>query len=106
MSDDGIIVRRAEAQGRSALLGLQAQGFRTHGRHHYGVEVLEAFLAHVGTLDPTLLEDRTYFLIEGGGEILACGGRSVRRPRYAAHAANDADPGIAFRRSGRCMPIR
>ena len=59
MSDDGIIVRRAEFQDRDALLDLHARSFRTHGRHHYGVEVIEAFLAHVGTLDPVLLEDRT-----------------------------------------------
>lgn len=93
MIDQGINVRRARPEDRAALLELQAASFRTHGRHHYGAEVIEAFLAHVGTLDPGLIEDSTYFVIESEGELMACGGWSVRQPGYVLHAANDADPG-------------
>jgi GNAT superfamily N-acetyltransferase len=90
-SEQSGVVRRAVPADREALLQMQAQSFRTLGRHHYGPEVIEAFLTHVGTLDPYLIEDRTYLVIEHEGVIMACGGWSVRRPVYAAHAANDAE---------------
>jgi GNAT superfamily N-acetyltransferase len=91
MSERCGVIRRAVPADREALLDMQAQSFRVLGRHHYGPEVIEAFLTHVGTLDPHLIEDGAYFLIEHDGVIIACGGWSLQQPGYAAHAANDAE---------------
>lgn len=91
MDEQGGIIRWAAPADREAIVEMQAHSFRTLGRHHYGPEVIEAFILHVGTLDPHLIEDRTYFVIESDDVIMACGGWSVRRPVYATHAANDAE---------------
>jgi GNAT superfamily N-acetyltransferase len=47
---------------------------------------------HIGELDLTLVEDRTYFVHEAGGEIVACGGWSRRDKLYtgSGDAAGDA----------------
>jgi GNAT superfamily N-acetyltransferase len=47
---------------------------------------------HIGDLDLTLVEDRTYFVHEAGDEIVACGGWSRRDRLYAGSgdAAGDA----------------
>jgi GNAT superfamily N-acetyltransferase len=47
---------------------------------------------HIGDVDRTLIEDRTYFVHEAGGEIVACGGWSRRDKLYtgSGDAAGDA----------------
>jgi GNAT superfamily N-acetyltransferase len=47
---------------------------------------------HIGELDLTLVEDRTYFVHEAGDEIVACGGWSRRDRLYtgSGDAAGDA----------------
>jgi GNAT superfamily N-acetyltransferase len=47
---------------------------------------------HIGDLDLTLVEDRTYFVHEAGDEIVACGGWSRRDRLYtgSGDAAGDA----------------
>lgn len=91
MSERQGTIRRATAADREAIVAMQVHSFRTLGRHHYGTEVIEAFILHVGTLDPHLIEDRNFFVIERDDMIMACGGWSMRRPAYALHAANDAE---------------
>lgn len=82
MIDVNLTIRRALPGDRRALLQLHADSFQTLGRHHYGAEVIGAFLA-AGTLDTGLIEDRTYFVLEGDGVMMACGGWSVRQPSFA-----------------------
>jgi GNAT superfamily N-acetyltransferase len=47
---------------------------------------------YIGDVDLTLIEDRTYFVHEAGGEIVACGGWSRRDKLYtgSGDAAGDA----------------
>jgi len=82
MINANLTIRRALPGDREAMLQLHAESFRTLGRHHYGPEVIGAFLA-AGTLDPALIDDRTYFVLEGDGVMLGCGGWSVRQPGFA-----------------------
>jgi GNAT superfamily N-acetyltransferase len=41
---------------------------------------------HVGHVDPMLIEDGTYFVIEAGGELIACGGWSRRDKLFSGSA--------------------
>lgn len=92
MIDANLTIRRAQPGDRDALLDLHAESLRSLGRHHYGPEVIEAFLA-AGTLDPGLIDDRTYFVLEGNGAVMGCGGWSIRRPGFARLAAIGMEAG-------------
>lgn len=43
---------------------------------------MEAFLGHVGTYDPRLIDDGTYFVLEHGGHLVGSGGWSSRAPHF------------------------
>ena len=44
------------------------------------------YIAHV---DPMLLEDGTYFVLEAGGDVVACGGWSRRDKRFSGSAEQE-----------------
>lgn len=46
---------------------------------------------HIGHLDMTLIEDRTYFVHEANGEIVACGGWSRRGKLYTGSGDHEGD---------------
>ena len=58
---------------------------------------------HIGDVDLTLIEDRTYFVHEAGDEIVACGGWSRRDKLYTG--SGDA-PGDARLLDPRTEPAR
>jgi GNAT superfamily N-acetyltransferase len=64
----------------------------------YDARQAASAVRHVAQVDRTLLEDGTYFLLESGGELVACGGWSRRGKLYtgSGDAEGDArllDPG-------------
>jgi GNAT superfamily N-acetyltransferase len=44
---------------------------------------------HIAHVDPMLIEDRTYFVLEAGGEIVACGGWSRRDKLFSGEASQE-----------------
>jgi len=42
----------------------------------------EASVRYIGSVDRSLIDDGTYFVVEAGGEIVACGGWSRRDKLY------------------------
>ena len=44
---------------------------------------------HIAHVDPMLIEDGTYFVLERGGEVVACGGWSRRDKRFSGEAAQE-----------------
>jgi GNAT superfamily N-acetyltransferase len=46
---------------------------------------------HVAHADPMLLEDGTYYVVEAGGELIACGGWSRRDRLYTGSGDADGD---------------
>ena len=46
-------------------------------------------VVHIAHVDPMLLEDGTYFVLETGGEIVACGGWSRRDKLFSGEAAQE-----------------
>lgn len=93
MIDANLTIRQAVPADREALLQLHAESFRALGRHHYGADVISAFLA-AGTLEAAVIEDRTYFVLEAEGTMMACGGWSVRQPGFARLATVGAAVGV------------
>ncbi|MDQ2934189.1 MAG: GNAT family N-acetyltransferase [Chloroflexota bacterium] len=60
----------------------------------YDAEQTAASVRYVASVDRTLIEDGTYFVIEADGELVACGGWSRRDKLYtgSGEAAGDARP--------------
>jgi GNAT superfamily N-acetyltransferase len=57
----------------------------------YDAEQSASAARHVAHVDPLLLEDGTYFLIEHRGELIACGGWSRRDKLYTGSGDSDSD---------------
>lgn len=49
---------------------------------YYAPDELEAAVRHVFGVDTALVDDGTYFVVEGDGALLGCGGWSRRRTLY------------------------
>lgn len=52
-------IRRVIPSDRQALRTMQALSMRRLGVEHYDEDVIEAFIAQIGTMDDTLLHDGT-----------------------------------------------
>ena len=46
-------------------------------------------VVHIAHVDPMLLDDGTYFVLETGGELVACGGWSRRDKLFSGEAAQE-----------------
>jgi GNAT superfamily N-acetyltransferase len=60
--------------------------------HFYDAQQTAASVRYIASVDRTLIEDGTYFVIEAVGELVACGGWSRRDKLYtgSGEAAGDA----------------
>jgi GNAT superfamily N-acetyltransferase len=64
----------------------------------YDARVTASALTHIAHVDPMLIEDGTYFVLEAGGEVVACGGWSRRDKLFSGAADQEGrarllDPG-------------
>src|SRR5882724_2557195 len=66
---------------------LIATSARSLSRAYYTGQQIEALITPVFGVDSQLLEDRTYYLIQRGEELLACGGWSHRRTLFGGNQA-------------------
>jgi GNAT superfamily N-acetyltransferase len=57
----------------------------------YGEREAASAVQYVAVVDPMLLEDGTYFVLEAGGEIVACGGWSRRDRLYTGSGEGAGD---------------
>lgn len=91
-----VLLRRATFADVPALRALHRAALAGLARGHYTARQVDSLLRHLPTLDQTLISDRTYFVAEAAGRIVACGGWSARVPAYqrvldaVQPAANDA----------------
>jgi|KBSMisStandDraft_5_1062788.scaffolds.fasta_scaffold540553_1 GNAT superfamily N-acetyltransferase len=99
--DTTLNIRRAQRHDSAQLTALQHASMRELGQCCYDEAVIEAFLAHVGTMDTTLIDDGTLFTARIGTILVGCGGWSTRTPGYAAHMgiepAASAEPHVTIR---------
>jgi len=78
MLSDKLVVRYARADDGDTLEALQRLALRRLAVTHYSGAHIEAGLDFVGTLDPALIEDGTYYVAEIDGRIVGCVGWSFR----------------------------
>lgn len=86
-----ITIRSARWDDLPEILDLQARSMRELAVAFYEPEAIEAFI-EFGTMDTSLLDDSSYFVVIQASRIVATGGWSSRRPRYEAHATDKSEP--------------
>lgn len=59
--------------------------------HFYDARQTAAAVEHIASVDRTLIEDGTYFVLEADGELVACGGWSRRDKLYTGSGAAAGD---------------
>lgn len=86
-------LRPAQAADIPVLQELIARSGRALSVGYYSAAQAEAITRFVFGVDTQLIEDRTYFVIEHDGRIVACGGWSRRRTLFGGdQTKRGADP--------------
>ncbi len=83
------VMRTAMPMDAGALYAMQALSMRALARRAYSASEVESFLAHIGTMDPYLIDDGTFFIAESGDQVVGCGGWTLRSPGDARHGASE-----------------
>ncbi|HKZ97098.1 MAG TPA: GNAT family N-acetyltransferase [Hyphomicrobiaceae bacterium] len=102
---DRVRARRATKADAAILKNLQEASLRVLAAEAYDRAALESFIRHAGTMDGALIEDGTFFVLELGGEIVACGGWTSRAPSYEAFSLENAGNAGANRATVRSIYV-
>lgn len=84
-------LRAARESDVDPLHRLIARSIRTLGARDYLPEQIEGALRGAFGVDTQLIKDGTYFVVEFGGELVACGGWSMRRTLFGSDARGERD---------------
>ena len=89
---DQPVLRLASLEDVDAIDALMKASILAIFPRFYNEAQTAASVKYIGSVDRTLVEDGTYFVIEADGEIVACGGWSRRDKLYtgSGDAAGDA----------------
>ncbi len=89
-NSDPLIVRLARLEDKPALTSLIELSVRELQRGDYSGPQLEAMLLHVYGVDTQLIEDGTYYVVEGNGQLVGAGGWSRRKTLFGGDQAKTA----------------
>jgi len=81
-------LRKAAFEDIPVLERLIADSARALGRDDYTAEQIDAALGTAWGVDTQLIKDGTYFVVESGDQIIACGGWSWRQRLFGADAGS------------------
>lgn len=87
------LLRLADRTDVELLQDLIARSGRELSVGYYSPSQADAITRHVFGVDTQLIDDRTYFVVEDEGRIVACGGWSGRRTLFGGdQTKHGADP--------------
>ena len=86
------VLRLASVEDADAIDALMKESIAAIFPRFYSDYQTAASIKYIGSVDRTLIEDGTYFVLEAYGEIVACGGWSRREKLYtgSGDATGDA----------------
>lgn len=84
-------LRHATLDDKAGLVELIARSARELSADDYTPEQVEGALRGAFGVDTQLIEDRTYFVAEADGKLVACGGWSRRRTLFGGDARTGRD---------------
>lgn len=92
MSEREPILRVATPDDRAAIDALMAESAAAHFPRFYDEPECASAVRYIAAVDPMLLEDGTYYVLDADGRIVGCGGWSRRGKLYtgSGDAADDA----------------
>jgi GNAT superfamily N-acetyltransferase len=82
-------LRRATTADIPAIDALMKASTREIFPAFYDLRQTASSVAYIANVDPMLIEDGTYFVLETGGEIVACGGWSRRDKLFSGAASQE-----------------
>lgn len=82
MHSPKVLLRPAQRDDMPAIEAMHFLSVHGLTSQDYTPEQVEAFVGHLGTYDPALIDAGTYFVAEAGGRILASGGWSKTMPHF------------------------
>lgn len=85
------VFRVATLDDRGAIDALMKESAAAHFPRFYEEPACSSAVKYIAIVDPMLLEDGTYFVLEAGGEIVACGGWSRRDKLYTGSGDAEGD---------------
>lgn len=91
MTAPELTLRVATLADRDAIDSLMKESAAAHFPRFYEEPACTSAVRHIAIVDPMLLEDGTYFVLEAGGEIVACGGWSRRDKLYTGSGDSSDD---------------
>ena len=94
MADAEPALRVATPDDAAAVESVMKQSTAAHFPQWYDEHQTESAVAHVAHVDPLLLSDGTYYILEVKGEAVACGGWSRRGKLYTGSGDADDDARI------------
>jgi GNAT superfamily N-acetyltransferase len=91
------LIRKATLVDRAAIEQLIVESARSLSRGDYSPEQIEAAIQTVFGVDSNLILDETYFVAEGDGRLVGCGGWSKRKTlfggdQYVTRDYSELDP--------------
>ena len=86
------VLRIATPEDRPAIDALMQESAAAHFPRFYEEPACSSAVRHIAVVDPMLIEDGTYFVLEANEEVIACGGWSRRDKLYtgSGDGADDA----------------
>jgi GNAT superfamily N-acetyltransferase len=84
-------LRLATTEDADAIDALMKASIRAIFPAFYDERQTESAVRYVGEVDRTLIDDRTYFVVEEDGDLVACGGWSRRDKLYTGSGAGVED---------------
>jgi GNAT superfamily N-acetyltransferase len=82
-------LRLATADDRNAIDALMKASTRDIFPAFYDERQTASSIEHIAHVDPQLISDQTYFVLEADGEIVACGGWSRRDKLFSGTSDQD-----------------
>jgi GNAT superfamily N-acetyltransferase len=91
VSTEPLPLRLATTDDLGAIDTLMKRSIRDHFPHFYDRRQTESSVRYIGDVDRMLVEDDTYFVIEGEDGLVACGGWSRRDKLYTGSGESAGD---------------
>lgn len=92
-------IRLATPDDAEAIDSLMKESIRGIFPQFYDERQTASSIIHIASVDRMLIDDRTYFVIEDAGELIACGGWSRRDKLYTGSGAGLTDARLLDPRS-------
>src|SRR2546426_12134520 len=80
---DEPVLRVATTEDRNAIDALMKASTRDLFPAFYDERQTASSVEYIAHVDPVLIDDQTYFVLEAGAEIVACGGWSRRNKLFS-----------------------